>query len=331
MTKQTEIELDQNYRMVLDHGFVGIVSKTISVKDKDGKITDVVVPDVMGNDAAIVQAARVSYGQGTTHVSQDRHLIRYLLRHEHTTPFEMVTFKFHVKCPIFVARQWIRHRASSFNEYSGRYSIMTDEFYVPDLEDIKPQSKDNKQGRKGELSQENSQGVQWVIEANNEHAYNAYESLLGKENEDFYNLYDNVDPVFTDEFKAEFDDKGNQISGGIARELARMVLPVNGYTEFYWKIDLHNLFKFLKLRMDAHAQWEIQEFARGVYSIIKDFVPLACEAFNDYVLNSTRVSKPEMELIKEVLTKSGIDIEATLKEKGVSVREIKEFLGKFDE
>ena len=238
MTKQSEILNDEKYVPLLNHGFVGLI-------------------DSMGNDSSIVQAARVSYGAGTKKVSEDRGLIRYLLRNLHTTPLEMVEFKFHCKMPIFVARQWIRHRTASVNEYSGRYSVMVDEFYVPELENILPQSTTNKQGRGGEMSDEQKQKIQLAIRESNDDCYDRYRQLL---NDD------------------QMNDLGEE---GLAREMARGVLSVNNYTEWYWKIDLHNLFHFLGLRMDSHAQYEIRMFANAMYDAIKPIVPFAAEAFEE--------------------------------------------------
>jgi thymidylate synthase (FAD) len=234
----------------LDHGFVRLV-------------------DVMGDDSSIVQAARVSYGSGTKTVREDRGLIRYLMRHWHTTPFEMVEFKFHIKLPIFIARQWIRHRTANVNEYSGRYSIMKDDFYVPDLEQIRPQSENNKQGRSEE----------------------AFEPEKAKQ------IQDNISKVQKDLYK----DYENLLEDNFARELARINLPLSNYTEWYWKIDLHNLFHFLRLRIDSHAQYEIRVFAEAMAEVVKQIVPHAWEAFEDYRLNAANFSKPELNALKELL------------------------------
>ena len=203
--------------------------------------------DYMGDDSSIVQAARVSYGNGTKKVHEDRGLIRYLIRHQHWTPVEMVEFKFHVKMPVFVARQWIRHRTANVNEISARYSEMKDEMYLPPLEQISSQSKDNKQGRNPDpFPEETSQSIQKIIAEGNENQYKLYQSLLEM---------------------------------GVARELARTVLPVGHYTEWYWKIDLRNLMNFLALRLDPHAQWEIRVYAEAMAEIVKKAVPVAWEAF----------------------------------------------------
>ncbi len=241
--------LDKEFK-VLNHGFVRLV-------------------DYMGGDDAIVQAARVSYGKGTKTVSEDRTLIRYLMRHQHTTPFEMVEFKFHVKLPIFVARQWIRHRTANVNEYSGRYSIMPEEFYVPDETAIKFQSKSNKQGRDSEeVPPEVRKRVLDILIEEQKSAFSGYQEMLDQ---------------------------------NIARELARINLPLSLYTQWYWKIDLHNLFHFLKLRMDKNAQYEIRMYAEKMAEIVKSVVPLAYEAFEDYVLNAVTFSKQELQLLKKYL------------------------------
>jgi thymidylate synthase (FAD) len=223
----------------LDKGFVTLVDTMPRLVPDDRKTADF----------AIVQAARVSYGDGTKTLNEDRGLIRYLLRHTHTTPFEMVEFKFHCKMPIFIARQWIRHRTANVNEYSGRYSVMKDEFYFPDIDNIRKQSKSNKQGGDQQMSTVDAQGFIDILNETCDKAYATYQEYIDK---------------------------------GVAREQSRMILPVNNYTEWYWKIDLHNLFHFLGLRCDAHAQWEIRVFADAMLSLIQPIVPLAVEAWNDY-------------------------------------------------
>ena len=232
----------------LDYGFVYLV-------------------DYMGNDEAIVQAARVSYGVGTKKTSEDRGLIRYLRRHLHTTPSEMVEFKFHCKMPIFVARQWIRHRTASVNEYSGRYSEMIDQFYLPDPAVLRKQSSTNKQGRGEELSEEQKSKVLKLLKEDYEQSYSHYQEFLGEEI-------------------------------GLAKELARIGLSVANYTQWYWKIDLHNLMHFLGLRLDSHAQHEIQVFGQAMAKIIKDAVPITYEAFEDYQVNAMRLSALEIDFIK---------------------------------
>lgn len=239
--------LDKEFQ-VLDHGFVRLV-------------------DHMGSDAAIVQAARVSYGEGTKKVSEDRALIRYLMRQGHTSPFEMVEFKFHVKLPIFVARQWIRHRTANVNEYSGRYSVMKQEFYLPEAKDVRFQSTVNKQGRaEEEVPDELKQRFIEFLQKTHAASYEEYQRLIDE---------------------------------GLARELARIGLPLSLYTEWYWKIDLHNLFHFLRLRLDPHAQHEIRQYAKIMADMVKIVCPLAYKAFEDYILNSVTFSAPESNVLKQ--------------------------------
>lgn len=254
--------------------------------------------DVMGDDSSIVQAARVSYGEGTKKIHEDRGLIRYLIRHQHWTPVEMVEFKFHVKLPVFIARQWIRHRTANVNEISARYSEMKDEIYLPPIEHISSQSNDNKQGRNSEpFAKEQAQEIQDLIMQSNENQYKIYQNLLDR---------------------------------GVARELARTVLPVGHYTEWYWKIDLRNLMNFLALRLDPHAQWEIRVYAEAMSSLVKQIVPIAWEAFEDYILNSVNFSKDEIEVIKEIINNTSFNIEDLSKEKGLKGRELVEFLSKLN-
>ena len=230
--------------------------------------------DSMGGDDAIVQAARVSYGKGTSKVSQDRGLIRYLMRHRHTTPFEMVEFKFHCKMPIFVARQWVRHRTANINEYSLRYSEARDEFYLPDPEHIQFQSSLNKQGRLGEVS----------------------DSLKAKVSDYFQEISNRSFEIYS-----ELND------AGVARELARAVLPVNLYTEWYWKNDLHNLLHFVGLRSDSHAQYEIRVFSDAMAESVKKVAPFAWEAYQDYVVSGLRFSRIEQGLLEQNLPDRVID------------------------
>ncbi len=269
---------------VLDHGFIRLI-------------------DYMGGDESIVQAARVSYGKGTKKVSQDRGLIRYLMRHKHTTPFEMCEIKFHVKLPIFVARQWIRHRMANVNEYSARYSILDKEFYVPVT--LESQSKKNNQGR-GERIKENSE-KEYIdkIRLNSKNAYSLYLELLN------------------------LDDDGNVVDpsrDNVAREISRLVLPVNFYTQFYWKIDLHNLLHFLSLRTDKHAQYEIRVYADKILDIVKLWVPLTYEAFEDYRRKSITFSSQEVSLLTGSIDKSKIKE----KPQDMSEREWEEFNSKID-
>src|SRR5689334_14188375 len=216
-------------------------------------------------DFAIVQAARVSYGEGTKQVSEDRGLIRYLSRHRHTTPFEMVEFKFHHVMPIFVARQWIRHRTANVNEYSARYSVVKDRFYRPSVEGVRQQSKTNRQGGEEPADVSTAEDFLRYLEETERAQYAGYEKAL---------------------------------EGGIARELARMGLPLSVYTEWYWKIDLHNLFHFLSLRMDPHAQQEIRDYANAMCALIQPIVPVAAEAFLDYRLSAMSLSRLEIEAIR---------------------------------
>ena len=241
--------LDQEFK-VLDHGFVRLV-------------------DYMGGDERIAQAARVSYGEGTRQVSRDEVLIDYLLRHQHTSPFEHVILEFHCKMPIFVARQWIRHRTARINEISGRYSIMKDEFYLPPEEQVQFQSTDNKQGRsRREVPPELRRKVLDLLARDHGEIYASYQQML--------------------------DD-------GIARELARINLPLSLYTEWYWQMDLHNLLHFLALRMDSHAQWEIRQYADVIAEITRKVAPAAYKSFENHILNGQRFSAEEIEVIKGLI------------------------------
>lgn len=245
---------------VLDHGFVRVV-------------------DYMGDDAAIVQAARVSYGRGTRRLNEDRGLIRYLMRHWHTTPFEMCEIKLHVKLPIFVARQWIRHRMANVNEYSARYSVLDREFYLPDREHLAAQSSSNRQGREGLLSDEEATEVLRVLQTDAERAYDSYRWMLN-------------DPEVGD-----FDEQRS----GVSRELARIGLSLATYTQWYWKVDLHNLLGFLRLRADPHAQFEIRAYAEKILDIVQLWVPIAHEAFRDYRLGALTLSSDELQLVRRML------------------------------
>lgn len=238
---------------VHDHGLVALVDAMPRL-----------VPEGQTADQAIVQAARVSYGAGTKKVNEDRGLIRYLLRHRHTTPFEMIEFKFHVAMPIFVARQWIRHRTANVNEYSARYSIVPDRFYRPSVEKVRKQSTSNRQG--------------------------GDESIDVGTAEEFLTLLEDSEALY-----ARYLDLTER---GVARELARAALPVSVYTEWYWKCDLHNLLHFLSLRMDAHAQIEIRDYATAMYDLIKPIVPITCEAFEDYRMNAMQLTSLEVEAIR---------------------------------
>ena len=267
---------------VLNHGFVRVV-------------------DYMGGDDAVVQAARVSYGSGTKSVRDDRALIRYLLRHKHTTPFEMAEIKLHVKLPIFVARQWIRHRTASVNEYSARYSILDREYYVPSAKSVAAQSKSNRQGRGKELADAERADVIRTIVRESESAYQNYLTLLN------------------------LDDKGSVADPskfGVARELARSVLPVGFYTQWYWKTDLHNLLHFLELRTDEHAQWEIRQYALKIAEIVKIWVPHTYEAFEDLRLGRVELSATAATVVRRWL--SGEEVKK--EDSGLSAREWAELL-----
>lgn len=266
---------------VLDHGFVRVV-------------------DYMGDDSAIVQAARVSYGRGTKKANEDRGLIRYLMRHWHTTPFEMCEIKLHVKLPIFVARQWVRHRTANINEYSARYSILDKEFYVPKPEVLAAQSSVNMQGRGEILSGKEAERVLDLIKTDSERSYQHYMEMM--------NLDD------------ETDQKIDENRKGLTRELARMNLPVNYYTQWYWKVDLNNLLHFLRLRADSHAQFEIQEYARVILDVVKKWVPHTYEAFLNYRFNSVSLSNEALQVVKRMIAGEKIDIADT----GLSKREWEE-------
>ena len=262
-----------NAHEVLDHGFVRVI-------------------DYMGNDDAIVQAARVSYGAGTKHVQNDEGLIRYLMRHWHSTPFEMCEVKLHVKLPVFVARQWIRHRTANVNEYSARYSILDREFYIPEPDQLAAQSVVNNQGRGEALQGAEAARVLEMLKSDAGRAFDNYESMLNQE--------------------------GQQ---GLARELARMNLPMNTYTQWYWKIDLHNLFHFLRLRADAHAQYEIRVYADAIAACVRDWVPHAFAAFEDYRMGGVTLSGKALAVIKRKLAGEVVTQETS----GMSKGEWREF------
>lgn len=266
---------------VLDHGFVRVV-------------------DYMGDDAAVVQAARVSYGKGTTKTRDDRGLIRYLARHRHTTPFEMCEIKFHMKMPIFVARQMIRTRTASVNEYSARYSILDKEFYLPALDQVAVQSASNRQGRGELFPLEQAQGVLDLLKQDAVSCYEHYLELLNQD-------------------ESGQPKKEGQL--GLARELARMNLTLNYYTQWYWKINLHNLMHFLALRSDPHAQYEIRVYAQAMLSIMEKWVPLSYEAFIDYRKEAALFSRQEVVAIKRLIQQEPVN----LSELGLSIREQNEF------
>jgi len=260
---------------VLDHGFVRVI-------------------DYMGDDAAICQAARVSYGKGTKSVTNDEGLIRYLMRHWHSTPFEMCEVKLHVKLPVFVARQWIRHRTANVNEYSARYSILDREFYIPARENLAAQSTVNNQGRGALLSDAEAAQVLEILKADAGRSYDNYEAMISQDGQD-----------------------------GLARELARMNLPANIYTQWYWKIDLHNLFHFLRLRADPHAQYEIRVYAEAIAAVVADWVPFAFKAFEDYRMGGASLSATALDCVRRMVKGETVTQETS----GMSKGEWREFEG----
>lgn len=264
---------------VLDHGFVRVI-------------------DYMGNDSSVVQSARVSYGAGTKKVNVDKSLINYLMAHRHTTPFEMCEIKFHIKLPIFVARQWIRHRTASVNEYSARYSIVEDEFYIPQAQHLSAQSKVNHQGRDETkiLNKEEQKKVLQILKADSTNAYNNYLEMINQDADG--NIVDNS-------------------KEGLARELARMNLPLSCYTQWYWKIDLHNLLHFLNLRADSHAQYEIRVYAEVMLDLVKKWVPYCYEAFLKNNKTGKNFSGPALQVIKDKLKGREVKQE----DSGLSTRE----------
>ena len=271
---------------VLDHGFIRVI-------------------DYMGDDSSIVQSARVSYGKGTKKISNDKGLIKYLMRHRHSTPFEMCEIKFHIKLPIFIARQWIRHRTANVNEYSARYSILDKEFYIPSVENLAAQSAINNQGRGDALTDDEASNVIQILKKDAEQTYSNYETLLNESSEG--NIID-------------------ESKSGIARELARMNLTLNTYTQWYWKIDLNNLLHFLALRADDHAQYEIRVYADAMLDIVKKWVPLTYEAFEDYRIGGTELSAKEVNLMRKLLKGEKVSFE----EEGLSKREWSELQRKFE-
>ncbi len=271
---------------ILDHGFIRVV-------------------DYMGNDTSIVQAARVSYGKGTKKVNTDSGLIKYLMRHWHSTPFEMCEIKYHVKLPIFIARQWIRHRTANVNEYSARYSILDKEFYLPAQENLAAQSKSNRQGRGEVLKGEKAKKVLNILKKDAEQTYNNYEIMLN-ERYDGSNI--------------------NENEMGLARELARMNLTLNTYTQWYWKTDLLNLMNFLRLRADNHAQYEIRTYADAMLDTLKKWVPITFEAFMDYRVGGTEVSSKGKIILQKLIKGEKVSIE----ESGLSKREWNELMNSFN-
>jgi thymidylate synthase (FAD) len=267
---------------VLDHGFVRVI-------------------DYMGDDAAVVQAARVSYGKGTKRVNEDRGLIQYLMRHRHTTPFEMCEIKYHVKLPIFVARQWIRHRTANVNEYSARYSILDNEFYLPAPDHLAVQSTSNRQGRGDSLPPDEAARVLDLLREDSMRSYRDYAYMLNE------------------------DESGKTVDenrSGLARELARMNLSLNFYTQWYWKTDLHNLLHFLSLRADAHAQYEIRVYADAMIETLERWVPLVAEAFRQYRIGGALLSANALTVVKKMLAGETVDQAAS----GMSKREWSELM-----
>jgi thymidylate synthase (FAD) len=267
---------------ILDHGFIRVI-------------------DYMGDDSAIVQAARVSYGRGTKKKSEDQALIKYLMRHRHTTPFEMCEIKFHLKMPLFVARQWLRHRTANVNEYSARYSIMDKEFYLPECEQMSSQSLVNNQGRGNVVPNDQALDIRNRLKRDAEQCYESYEYFLS-------------------------EDENNQ-KFGLARELARMNLPVNFYTQMYWKIDLHNLLHFLSLRADGHAQYEIRVYAEEMLKIVEKWVPTVYEAFMQYRAKSMLLSKAGIDILKKKLKGEHVTQESS----GLGKREWGELVDVFED
>ena len=267
---------------ILDHGFIRVV-------------------DYMGDDTSIVQAARVSYGKGTKKVSTDSGLIKYLMRHWHSTPFEMCEIKYHVKLPIFIPRQWIRHRTANVNEYSARYSILDKEFYLPTSKNLAAQSQSNRQGRGEVIEGEQAKQVLELLKNDAERTYKNYEEMLNQR----------FDGTTIDENKK-----------GLARELARMNLTLNTYTQWYWKTDLLNLMNFLRLRADSHAQYEIRAYADAMLDTVKKWVPITYEAFMDYRVGGTEVSSKGKKVIQKLISGGKVDIEQS----GLSKREWNELM-----
>lgn len=267
---------------VLDHGFVRVI-------------------DYMGDDSAVVQAARVSYGRGTKKVNEDAGLIRYLMRHWHSTPFEMCEIKFHVKLPIFVARQWIRHRTANVNEYSARYSILDKEFYIPERAQLAVQSTSNRQGRGEAMREEDAAHVLHLLKRDADQVYESYQHMLNE------------------------DEKGeakDQARDGLARELARMNLTLNYYTQWYWKVDLHNLMHFLRLRADDHAQYEIRVYADAMLKVLARWVPHTFAAFKDYRLGGAHVSAVGIGIVQRLIRGEKVEQASS----GLSKREWNELM-----
>ncbi len=271
---------------VLDHGFIRVI-------------------DYMGDDGAVVQAARVSYGRGTKSTRDDAGLVNYLLRHRHTTPFEMCEIKYHVKLPIFVARQWIRHRTANVNEYSARYSILDNEFYIPTADNLAAQSSMNRQGRGDVLEGDEAARVFQLLREDSERAYADYAEMLNE------------------------DEAGNAVDEnrqGLARELARMNLSLNFYTQWYWKTDLHNLLHFLSLRADEHAQYEIRVYAQAMLETLEKWVPATYKAFMDYRVGGTTISEKGMAVVRRMLAGEAVE----QADSGMSPREWRELMAELE-
>jgi thymidylate synthase (FAD) len=271
---------------VLDHGFIRVI-------------------DYMGDDGAIVQAARVSYGRGTKSARDDQGLINYLMRMRHTSPFEMCELKLHVKLPIFIARQWIRHRTANVNEYSARYSVLGDDFYVPEAEHLASQSGSNRQGRAEVVGPDEAAAVRDAIATNAAGSYERYLQLLNRDRND-----ETIDPE----------------RQGIARELARMTLPLNTYTEWYWKIDLHNLLHFIALRIDPHAQYEIRAYAEVLLDLVRRWVPMTAAAFQNHRLDGAELSGAGLEAVRRLL--KGESEEEVKASSALSAREWRELMAR---
>ena len=284
-TVQTLEDLLYKPFSVLDHGFIRVV-------------------DYMGNDSAVVQAARVSYGAGTRKVREDQGLIRYLIRHRHTTPFEMCEIKFHVKLPIFVARQWIRHRTANINEYSARYSILDNEFYIPAPEHLARQSSTNRQGRGSVLEGSQALTVMRMLRDDATRAHAHYVEMM--------------------DISGAEEDQAD--SPGLARELARMNLTLNFYTQWYWKVNLHNFMHFLSLRGDQHAQYEIRAYANVMLEILKKWVPDTFDAFSDYRLGAAELSAKSIIVLRQMLAGEKV----VQSDSGLSKREWRELMELFD-
>ncbi len=358
---------EPEYREILDHGFIGMV-------------------DFMGDDYSVTQAARVSYGTGTKRRNTDEGLIRYLMRHRHTTPFEMVVFKWHVKAPIFVFRQWHRHRTASINEYSARYSVLDSDMYMPEREQATPQSLKNKQGRVEDkdglsvLSEEHYLGVLAALEQVYHDSYDTYKYLLGpicdsngdpilvdgkmqypappdalntrrlwveesamkacrkkQEEEERSMTNEEIDEVLQEYYLNNDLAILGDLYPGLAKELARLPIPVATYSQMYWQANLHNTLHFVGLRSDPHAQWEIRQYSDAMLEMMEPYIPWTVKAFKDYYQHGVHLSRMEKELIKILLTQAvdvGWDqarVEWFLKEKGSSNREITEFFSRFSD